>query len=443
MIGDPRQIKHKYYQSEDVIVAGITSQSYMFSNPLNFEKHPSFELLDELIFLTQTYQHVLALVFAVKEINENTQVLRNISLGFNIYDDYFTGSLTYLASLELLSTWGKFIPNYKCDSQSSTVAVIGGPSSTACLFMATILSIYKIPQLGYGSFPVINDPSQQDFFQWMFPNRNQQYAGMLQLLLLFRWTWVGVIFRQDDNGLRFIQNELPKFSQGGICFDFIEPFPILYFKTGVYEMIESWIKLYLFISDSMASAVVLHGEIQTTIFLRMFPRLLELEDIQMKTGKVWIMMAQTGFTSVPFQRSWDIDILHGVLAFATQSKEVEGFQNFLQMRNPNVEIRDGFIKDFWKQAFDCSFPTSLEEENVWNLCTGEEKLEGLPRSIFDMSITPHSYSIYNAVYAVAHALQSMSSSMFKHRTMSEKGQKNVLNPMLWQELLHEYHTSIL
>ncbi|XP_026581098.1 vomeronasal type-2 receptor 26-like, partial [Pseudonaja textilis] len=432
MNSDPRNIHHKYYQSGDVIIAGISSQSFMFSNPLNFERHPSFEVIDDLLYLTQTYQHILALVFAVKEINDDTQMLRNISLGFNIYNDYFTGSLTYLASLELLSTWSKFIPNYKCDAQSTTVAVIGGPDSKACLFMATILSIYKLPQFGYGSSPLINDPSQKAFFQWMVPNRNQQYTGMLQLLLLFRWTWIGVIFIPDDNGFWFAQKELPKFSQSGICFEFIEPFANVYFKSGIHEMMESWTKLYIFISDSSSSVVILHGEIHTIIFLRMFPRVLELEDKEMKTGKVWMMTAQIEFTSVPFQRSWDINILHGSLAFETESKEVVGFQHFLQMRNPNVETRDGFIKDFWRQAFDCSFPTSLEEENVLNLCSGEEKLETLPRSVFDMSITPHSYSIYNAIYAVAHALKSMSSSMLKHRTISEEGQKNVLNSLLWQ-----------
>ncbi|XP_060546916.1 vomeronasal type-2 receptor 26-like [Pantherophis guttatus] len=154
-------------------------------------------------FLTQTYQHILAFAFAVKEINEDPQLLYNISLGFNIYNTYFTGRLTYLASLELLSTWVKFIPNYKCDSQSTNMATIGGPDSQTCVFMATILSIYKIPQLGYGSSPVINDPSQKAFFQWMFPNINQQYAGMIQLLLLFTWTWIGVIFIHDHSRLSY------------------------------------------------------------------------------------------------------------------------------------------------------------------------------------------------------------------------------------------------
>ncbi|KAK9397806.1 type-2 vomeronasal receptor [Crotalus adamanteus] len=429
----PLPIRHQYYQPGDLIIAGIISQAYIFSDPVTFNQHPFHNLLDKIGFVTQIYQHILAFVFAVMEINGNPQILPNISLGFHIYNSQFGASWTYLASLELLSTWSNFFPNYKCDSKDNIIAVIGGPNSDVNFFMATILSFYKVPQFGYGSSPLINDPAQQAFFQWMFPSRNQQYVGILQLLLLFRWTWIGVIFMEDDNSLWFVQNELPKFSQGGICFDFIEQFPPLYLKTGIHEMVESWVLVYRLIINSMASVVFIHGEFHIVIFLRMFPRISEIEDISMKRGKVWMMTAQMEFTSVSFQRSWDLDILHGTLAFATQSNELVDFQNFIWMRNPNVDTTDGFIKDFWKQAFDCSLPTSLEEKNAWNHCSGEEKLEALPRSVFDMSITPHSYSVYNAVYAVAYALQSMTSLKFKHRPMSEERQKN---PMLWQ--FHHY-----
>ncbi|XP_054850490.1 vomeronasal type-2 receptor 26-like [Eublepharis macularius] len=47
---------------------------------------------------------------------------------------------------------------------------------------------------------------------------------------------------------------------------------------------------------------------------------------------------------------------------------------------------------------------------VDDMCTGEERLENLPGAIFEMHMTGHSYSVYNAVYAIAYALKAMASS---------------------------------
>ncbi|XP_025032813.1 vomeronasal type-2 receptor 26-like [Python bivittatus] len=374
---------------------------------------------------------MLALQFAIETINESPRILPNATLGFHVLNSNFQVKWTYLASVELLSTRGMFIPNYKCDVQSNIAAVIGGPNADVCLFMGPILSIYKIPQLAYGSSPVMSDRNQRVFLRQIFPDNKQQYKGILQLLLYFQWTWIGVIFIHDESGERFAENELPMFAQAGICFDFIEKFPQQKFSNEISEMVAEGEKSTRIIMKATANVVLVHGEIQTMVVLRIMIYMAEFEENVIKPT-VWIFVAQMDFTSMSFQRSWPLDFIHGALSFAVHSKEVLGFHQFLQHRKLTSKEEDGFSRDFWKEAFQCSFSNAAGETMAEELCTGEESLEHLPGLIFEMSMTSHSYSIYNAVHVVAEALHAMHSSTVKQGARRDKQIQQLLKQQPWQ-----------
>ncbi|XP_060542879.1 vomeronasal type-2 receptor 26-like [Pantherophis guttatus] len=379
--------------------------------------------------ITQSYQHILALQFAVKIINENPRILPNITLGFHVLNSNFQPRWILCASVELLSTRGRVFPNYKCDAQA-TVAVIGGPNADVCLFMATFMHIYKFPQFVYTSAAVVSAKYQAFFISQVFPEIHQQYKGILQLLLHFQWTWIGVIFINDDSGERFVEKVLPMFAQGRICFDFVKILPTIKVSNKLTEVAAQSLNLISIIMGGTTNVIIVHGEIQTIMVLRILLELSRFHEIPMKP-KVWIFTAQMDFTSLPVQRSWNMDFIHGALSFAVHTEEVLGFHPFFQFRKLTSEKEDGFLKDFWEVAFQCSFSNATSQTEPGGLCSGEESLENLPESVFEMSMTGHSYSIYNAVHAIAEGLHAMHSTSMK-RTIRDKEWHETVYREPWQ-----------
>ncbi|XP_039222989.1 vomeronasal type-2 receptor 26-like [Crotalus tigris] len=322
-------------------------------------------------YFLQNYQHILALVFAIKEINENNNILSNISLGLQISNSYFMARWTNLASMELVSTQGRFMPNYKCDVKDWVVCVIAGPNSSIFPFMANILNVYKMPQKG-------------------------------------------------------------------ICFDFMEETAQPTFINYVQSILNDFRKLYIIIMKSTANVIILYCENHYTITILLLPYFEETVEKPVKRkDKVWIMPAQMEFTSFSLLKMLTMDSFHGAITFEVSSKEIPGFSKFLQMTKPTSGEEDQLMRVFWKQVFDCTFAHALVDDG--KLCTGEEKFENVPKSVFDTTMTGQSYSIYNAVYAVAHVLQVMLSPTFKQRTL-KAGRETFLTQNAWQ--LHHYLRTI-
>ncbi|XP_032092123.1 vomeronasal type-2 receptor 26-like [Thamnophis elegans] len=364
-ITHPYSSYHKYQQPGDIIVGGIASQTGILPKEVLFTETPSPVLPGEFVLIPKNYQHILAMAFAVKEINESPQILPNLTLGVCIYDSYDNAQKTYQATLRLLSSMEELVPNYVCNIQNDVVAVIGGLDAQISLHVATILDTYKKPQ--------------------------------------------------------------------GICFSFIERIPKFSDITKLEGMIQQGVKVYDSIMGSKANAFVIYGESFSMMFLRWFQYIPNLESVRSKPkGIVWIMTAQMEFTSSAFQLHWDTDIIHGALSLSMKFADIPEFKSFIQEKKPFSTKEDGFISLFWQEAFNCVFPNMAMSDVPDNICSGTEDLKSLPGSLFEMKMTGHSYSSYNALYAIANALHALSSFKHKHKVMAEREGEMIPNQGLWQ-----------
>ncbi|KAL8176250.1 UNVERIFIED_CONTAM: hypothetical protein K2H54_027054 [Gekko kuhli] len=229
----------------------------------------------------------------------------------------------------------------------------------------------------------------------------------------------------------FVQSLLPKFSENGICFAFLERTSKMTFILGVSEFIDQLHKASSVLIASKSNVMVIYGSIQSTFGLQMM-----LAENHFTTGipidKVWITTAQWDLSSYSFQKMPDIQLFHGAFSFAVHTKEMPDFPEFVRHRNANLLKRDGFVREFWEQAFGCLLPPSHANEGSDETCSGEEELETLPGLLFEMSMSGHSYSVYNAVYAVVHALHAMCSLRAKGKATVHEDRMLFQNIQPWQ-----------
>ncbi|XP_053216415.1 vomeronasal type-2 receptor 26-like [Podarcis raffonei] len=390
---DPFPVPHEWYQPGGLIIGGISSQIFYTFDEVSFREQPSQNMFTIPYVVTKFYQHTLALAFAVKEINDSPKILPNLTLGFHIYDSYYDARMTYRTTLDLLFKSNRFIPNYTCDMEKNLIAIIGGLSSDTSFYMADTIGLYKIPQITYGSFPPgESDTDQFPSFFRMVPNDSHQYMGIISLLKHFGWTWVGLYVVEGDGGEKFLQTLEPLLSKYGICSAFFQNIPQVAHLDKLGKTMDVIWDLSLSLRDNKVSACIIFGESLSLVWMRTAIFLSDPENKESSSfRKVWIITTQIEVILTGLQRSWDLDSFQGAISLTIHLKELLGFNTFLQNIKPDRTDRDGFLKDVWEQAFDCTLPTPSVPLDSNEHCTGEERLKSLPGALFEMGMTGHSY----------------------------------------------------
>uniref|UniRef100_A0A8D2DLC7 G-protein coupled receptors family 3 profile domain-containing protein n=1 Tax=Sciurus vulgaris TaxID=55149 RepID=A0A8D2DLC7_SCIVU len=352
-------------------------------------------------WLWKNYQYVLAFYFAIQEVNKDSRLLPNLTLGFHFYNAFHSDQRTLETALLWLSGGTKMLPNYQCQTRSNT----GGftcPSLKVTALKNMVLCVT------YGPFdPMLSDEDQFPSLYQMAPKDSSLALGMVSLLLHFGWTWVALFTSDDLKGEQFLRDLKAELVKNGICVALTEKLPDTKTMYGPSD-----ITFMSRIRVSSANVHILHGEAGTLITVDL------AAEFFLTTGKVWIMAAK--WDIVTSEMDHMLHSFHGSFSFSPHKGAIPGFQHFLKTVDPSHYPEDFYFSKLWAYSFDCSPAGSICKK--YGVCQPNTSLEFMPGNMDIMTLSDSSYFVYNAVHAVAHVLHDMLLEKIEKGSLENKTQ---------------------
>uniref|UniRef100_A0A8C5PDA7 G-protein coupled receptors family 3 profile domain-containing protein n=1 Tax=Leptobrachium leishanense TaxID=445787 RepID=A0A8C5PDA7_9ANUR len=347
-------------------------------------------------FHFESFQQLQTVRFALDEINKNTEILPNITLGYRVYDSCALVQYDLEGALQILTRLDRHIPNYRCSSGVPLSSIIGSTFSTNSVLLASVLGIYNFPQISYyAGSAILSDHIRFPSFFRTISSDVFLAKGLAHLVVHLGWTWVGLVATDNDYGQLGIQIIRQEIVKAGACVAFNENILTSYPDRNAPHIVK-------IIKTSTAKVVVFYGT-----SLDLIPIFNEMVKQNVK-GR--ILVGNTDWsTSITLSLEKFSTLLSGTIGLALQSGTIPGFKQFLNAINPSMSLGRAWTKIFWELAFNCRFISDKNETGslVTNVkeCSGSENLENPNGSaVKGLRAT---YSLYIAVLAVANALKDM------------------------------------
>ncbi|XP_004647863.2 vomeronasal type-2 receptor 116-like [Octodon degus] len=375
----------------DMVIGGTFSLyiSLYFTGIVNLEPRKDFFNIQLML---DNYQNFLAFIFAIEEINRHPHLLPNISLGYEFHNFLYSHWMIMKSPLVLL-TGQDGIPNYSCGTQRKPVAMLTGTVWAAAAQIEPLMELYKFPQVSFGSFdPTLTKKGKFPSVYQVAPKETSLAPGMVSLMVHFSWTWVGLVITEGQKGLKFLLDMRREMDRSGVCVAFVKmistPLVSYVIRLPQYDILTKHI--------SSLNVVVIYYDTDG------------LNNVNYHIGqykmmwKVWVTNSQ--WHADMAGKNFILDTFHGTLIFSNYHEEISDFKSFVQEANPFKYPEDTYLVMYWFQNFHCSFSGSDCELQD---CIPNATLVQLPMNRFDTAMSDQSYNVYNAVYAVAHALHEM------------------------------------
>ncbi|XP_072254978.1 extracellular calcium-sensing receptor-like [Pyxicephalus adspersus] len=271
------------------------------------------------------------------EINNNSEILPNITLGFWVYDSCSTLQRELEGTLWMLTGQSQAIPNFQCQRQVKLAGIIGHSTSTYSILMAHILGLSRYPQIShFSTSSLLSDRTRFASFFRTVPSDAFQSKGLAQLVLHFGWTWVGLVASANDYGQQGIQVIKQEILKSGACVEFTVYIQLDQLTRNIPHIAQV-------IKASTAQAIVVFST--DVNFLTLLNELLK----QNITDKTWVASEAWSTSSLLASEKYS-KLLAGTIGFAFYSGNIPGLKQHLDHINPSEPPEWPWNWMFWEES---------------------------------------------------------------------------------------------
>ncbi|XP_051725957.1 extracellular calcium-sensing receptor-like [Ctenopharyngodon idella] len=350
------------------------------------------------------FKFLQTLIFAIEEINNSTQLLPGVSLGYKIYDSCGSIAQAIFSGMALMNGYEETLSDTSCSRPPAVHAIIGESNSSPTVGLASVVGPFNLPVIShFATCACLSNRKRYRSFFRTIPSDYYQSRALAQLVKHFGWTWVGTVRSRSDYGNNGIAAFEEAAKREGICIEYTEAV----FKTDPEEQ---FLKTLEVIKKGTARVVLAFMAFGDFVILL---RVIAQHNI---TGIQWVG-SESWITSRNLAETKEYSFLSGAVGFAIANAKIMGLREFLLNVHPDQEPKNKLLIEFWETVFQCSFRSSGSSD-----CTGSERLAELQNEYTDVSEQRIEHNVYTAVYAVAHTLRNVLKD-FGSSTSSSKGER--------------------
>ncbi|KAL3991777.1 disabled-like isoform proiein [Sarotherodon galilaeus] len=323
-----------------------------------------------------------AMVFAIEEINNSTELLPGIRLGYQIYDSCSSVPVAVHVAFQLLNSLDTvFYTGGNCSQSGMVMTIVGESGSTPSISMSRILGSFNIPQVShYATCACLSDKQQYPNFFRTIPSDRFQAEALAKLVKHFGWTWIGAVRSDSDYGNSGMASFLEAAQKEGICVEY----SVSFYRTHPHSRIQEVADVIRRSTAVVIVAFVASGDMKI---------LLEELSHEPSPPRQWIG-SESWVTDSEFRR---FNFCAGAIGFGIQKSIIPGLRNFLLNLSPSQVATSSMLTEFWEESFNCPVVDK-------KICDGTEDIQNLQIPYTDTSQLRVTNMVYKAVYAIAHAI---------------------------------------